>query len=122
MEIMTVLKVKATGLLTLGQKAVAAVGLVTVAAPEVEHIVGTGVLELEVGKAMAAKTVVKMDLEEVVELALHTVQHMDQELVAVWVGMKKDQMAVAGHVLGVILRMEQGERLVVSGAKIVVKV
>jgi hypothetical protein len=105
-EIMTVLKLQVTILLTLGQKAVAAVGMVTVAAQEVEHIVGTGVLELEVGKAMAAKTVVKMDLEEVVELALHTVQHMGQELVAVWVGMKKDQMAVAGHVLGVILRME----------------
>ena len=80
---MTALKVQVTGILTLGQKAVAAVGLVMAVELEVEAINGTLVLELEVGKDVAANRVMKMELEEVVELALHTVQHMGQELVAV---------------------------------------
>ena len=119
-ETMTALKLKATGLLTLGQKTVAAVGLVTAAVMEVEHIVGTGVLELEVGKAMAAKVTMKMEMAEVLELVLNTVQHMGQELAAVQVGMKKEIMAEVGQVLEVITN--KGGVPIVHGAHKAAKV
>lgn len=117
---MTALKVKATLLLTLGQKTVAAVGMVTAAAMEVEHIVGTGVLELEVGKAMVAKVMVKMEMAELAELALNTVQHMGQELAEVQVGIHKVMMAEVGHVLEVITN--KGGVLIVSGVQTATKV
>ncbi len=111
-ETHTALKTKAIGLLTLGQKTVAAVGLVTAVVMEAEHIVGTGELELEAGVVGVAKVEGKTVQAERAELALNTAQHGELELAAVQVGMNRDLMAEVVAQLGAV---EQEEFKMVSG-------
>lgn len=113
-ETNTALKVKATGLLTLGQKTVAEVGVVTAAVMVEELLTGTGELELEVGMAEVGKVRAKTALAELAGLALNTAHHGELELAAVRVGMSKGIMAEVVEQSGAV---EQEELQMVGGAK-----
>lgn len=114
----TALKAKPIGLLTLGQKTVAAVGLVTVVVMVEEHQAGTGVLELEVGKEGVVKVKAKTALAGLAGLALNTAQHGELELEAVQVGMNRDPLAEVVEQSGAV---QQEEFKMVGGAKTMVE-